>query len=169
MPAKLRGKWALGITPRNFTWILKDKLAVCERPGGYGDNHRRVRRQEEIIWIRENGFGCLISIIAAPSNLHNYDELGVTYRHRPLANAEDLDGYLRVLYPELRDLLASNVKVVVHGEEVGDRLLGIMGGFIRWSGLVEDGSQAITVSERIAGHQLDPSARALILRVHELR
>ena len=169
VPAKLRGKWALGITPRNFTWILKDKLAICERPGGYGDNHRRVRRQEEIIWIRENGFGCLVSIIPAPSNLHNYEELGVTYRHRPLAAADDIDSYLRVLYPELRDLLANNVKIIVHGEEVGDRLLGIMGGFIRWSGLVEDGSQAITVSERIAGHQLDPSARELILRVHELR
>ena len=26
MPPKLRGKWALGITPRHFTWILKDKL-----------------------------------------------------------------------------------------------------------------------------------------------
>ena len=75
MPPRLRGKWALGITPRNFTWFMKDKLAVCERPGGYGDNHRRVRRQEEIIWLRENGFGCLISIIPAPHNLHNYDEL----------------------------------------------------------------------------------------------
>ena len=73
MPPRLRGKWALGITPRNFTWIMKDKLAICERPGGYGDNHRRVRRQEEIIWLRENGFGCLVSIIPAPHNLHNYD------------------------------------------------------------------------------------------------
>ena len=54
MPPKLRGKWALGITPRNFTWVIKDCLAICERPGGYGDNHRRVRRQEEIIWLREN-------------------------------------------------------------------------------------------------------------------
>ena len=34
MPPKLRGKWALGITPRHFTWILKDKLAICERPAG---------------------------------------------------------------------------------------------------------------------------------------
>ena len=88
MPPRLRGKWALGITPRNFTWFMKDKLAVCERPGGYGDNHRRVRRQEEIIWLRENGFGCLISIIPAPHNLHNYDELGpavpapAVHRHR---------------------------------------------------------------------------------------
>ena len=63
MPVK--GKWAQGIQPRNFAWILKDRLAVCERPGGYGANHRRVRRQEEIIWIREQGFTHVISLIAA--------------------------------------------------------------------------------------------------------
>ena len=28
MPPKLRGKWAQGIQPRSFTWILKDKLAI---------------------------------------------------------------------------------------------------------------------------------------------
>ena len=68
------------------------RIAICERPGGYGDNHRRVRRQEEIIWIRENGFGCVISLIPAPHNLHNYDELGVPYRHRPFTGtgADDL-------------------------------------------------------------------------------
>jgi hypothetical protein len=34
-----KGKWAQGITPRNFVWVLKDRLAVCERPGGYGQKH----------------------------------------------------------------------------------------------------------------------------------
>ena len=102
MPPKLRGKWALGITPRNFTWILKDRLAVCERPGGYGDNHRRVRRQEEIIWIRENHFGCVVSIITAPHNLHNYDELNLPYIHRPLTGADDIDPWLRSFYTELQ-------------------------------------------------------------------
>ena len=101
MATKLRGRWALGITPRHFTWILKDKLAICERPGGYGDNHRRVRRQEEIIWIRENGFGCVISIIPAPHNLHNYEELGVSRtRHRPF-NGRRPDAWLRGFYREI--------------------------------------------------------------------
>ena len=62
-------------------------LAVCERPGGYGANHRRVRRQEEIIWIREQGFTCVISLIPSPHNLHNYEELGVAYRHLPFGAA----------------------------------------------------------------------------------
>ena len=157
MATRLRGRWALGITPRNFTWILKDKLAICERPGGYGENHRRVRRQEEIIWIRENGFGCVISIIPAPHNLHNYDELGVTSRHRPF-NGEELEHWLKGFYRELAELLKANVKVIVHGEEVGDRIVGIIGGYIRWAGLVDDDTQAITVTERLAGRQLDPFA-----------
>jgi hypothetical protein len=169
VPPKLRGKWALGITPRNFTWILRDKLAVCERPGGYGTNHRRVRRQEEIIWIRENGFGALISIIPAPHNLHNYEELGVPFRHRPYGAGDDLDLWHRTFFTELAELQREQVKVVVHGEEVGDRIMGIMGGYIRWSGLVDDGSQAIEVTERLAGRQLDPPARELILRAHTLR
>ena len=159
MAPRLRGKWALGITPRNFTWVLKDKMAICERPGGVGDNHRRVRRQEEIIWLRENGFGCVVSIIAAPHNLHNYDELQLPYRHRPF-NAEHPDPYLKALYTEIHELLKHDTKIMVHADELGDRLIGVMGGYIRWSGLVDEPTHAIQVTERIAGRQLDPFARA---------
>ena len=166
MPVK--GKWAQGIQPRNFAWILKDRLAVCERPGGYGANHRRVRRQEEIIWIRENGFGCVISLIPAPHNLHNYDELGVASRHRPF-NVDDVDSWLRAFYRELHELLKSGTKVIVHGEEVGDRIVGVMGGYIRWAGLVDDDTKAITITERIASRQLDPFARSIILNATKLR
>jgi len=114
MPPRLRGKGALGITPRNFTWILKDKLAVCGRPGGYGDNHRRVRRHEEIIWIRENGFGCVISMIPAPHNLHNYDELGVVYRHRPFTGLDDLGQWPTAFYREIDQMLLEGTKVIIH-------------------------------------------------------
>jgi hypothetical protein len=168
MSPRLRGKWALGITPRHFTWIMKDKLAICERPGGYGENHRRVRRQEEIIWLRENGFGCVISIIAAPHNLHNYDELQLPARHRPF-NADHLDTYLKGLYTEIDDLVSHGTTVVVHGDEVGDRIVGVMGGYIRWAGLIEDPTQAIQVTERLSGRQLDPFGRGIIMRADELR
>ena len=168
MPPRLRGKWALGITPRNFTWFMKDKLAVCERPGGYGDNHRRVRRQEEIIWLRENGFGCVISIIPAPHNLHNYDELGLPYLHRPFTGVDDLGLWLKSFYTELSGLLEQSTKVMVHNESVDDRVIGILGGYIRWSGMVDDSSMAINLTERIAKRQLDPFAREVILMAHEL-
>jgi hypothetical protein len=123
---------------------------------------------EEIIWIRENGFGCVLSIIAAPHNLHNYDELGVPYRHRPF-NGDHTDAYLKSLYGELRELSRHGTKVLVHGDEVGDRIIGIMGGYIRWSGLVDEPTKAIQVTERLAGRQLDPWAREVILRADQLR
>ena len=114
-----KGKWAQGITPRNFVWVLKDRLAICERPGGYGANHRRVRRQEEIIWIREQGFTHVISLIAAPHNLHNYDELGVAWLHRPQQPHDDPVEFQLALYTEVRDLLAKGEKLLIHQEEVG--------------------------------------------------
>jgi hypothetical protein len=169
MASRAKGKWAQGIQPRNFAWVIKDKLAVCERPGGYGVNHRRVRRQEEIIWIREQGFGCVVSIIPSPHNLHNYDELGVTYLHRPYGPTDDSRTVLSALYPELHSMMAGGHKVIVHGEEVGDRVAGLVGGYIRWAGLVPEGPQAISITERITGRQLDPLGRSLIQLAAELR
>ena len=164
----VKGKWAQGIKPRNFTWIIKDQLAVCERPGGYGQNHRKVRRQEEIIWIREQEFACVFSLIPAPHNLHNYDELGLHYLHRPFTGTDDLGHWLKAFYTELHGMLEASTKVIAHNESVDDRIIGIMGGYIRWSGMVEDPNMAINLTERIAKRQLDPFAREVILMASDL-
>jgi hypothetical protein len=57
----------------------------------------------------------------------------------------------------------------VHGEELGDRIVGIMGGYIRWAGLVDDDTKAIAVTERLTGRQLDPWARDVVMRAPALR
>jgi hypothetical protein len=158
----MKGKWAQGIRPRNFSWVLKDKLAVCERPGGYGANHRRVRRQEEIIWIREQGFTCVISLIPSPHNLHNYTELDVTWRHRPFGVHDDARERLAELFPELRQLVADGGRVLVHGDELGDRISGIMAGYLLWSGLVPHGPEATSLTERILHRQIGPVGRELV-------
>jgi len=53
--------------------------------------------------------------------------------------------------------------------ELGDRIVGIMGGYIRWSGLVSDATKTIEVTERLTGRQLDPFARDVIMHAAELR
>src|SRR6187402_762214 len=157
-----KGKWAQGIKPRNFAWVITDKLAVCERPGGYGANHRRVRRQEEIIWIREQGFTRVISLIPSPHNLHNYDELGVAWLHRPFPPHEPNDQFLAQVLPELRDLLGNGERVLVHQDELGDRVQGTMAAFLRWTGMIDDAPTAVTVIERLLGRQLGPLGRELV-------
>lgn len=158
----MKGKWAQGITPRHFSWIIKGKLAICERPGGYGDNHRKVRRQEEIIWIREQGFTKVISLIPSPHNLHNYDELGVGWQHRPFPPGAEVSPFLSSFYPELKRLVEGGGKVVVHQEELGDRVCGLMAGYLVWDGLVDSGPRAISVIERITQRQLGPVGRELV-------
>ena len=164
----MKGKWAQGIKPRNFAWIISDRLAICERPGGYGPNHRRVRRQEEIIWLREQGFTCVVSLIPSPHNLHNYDELGLPYVHRPFGPHEDARQVLGELYPEIKGMLATGQKVVVHQEEVGDRLAGVVAGYIRWSGMVPEGPEAIAIIEQITERQLGPVGRSLVALAAQL-
>ena len=157
----MKGKWALGIKPRNFTWIIKDQLAVCERPGGYGANHRRVRRQEEIIWIRENGFDVVMSLIPSPHNLHNYDELGVAWRHRPFGGSDEGARVQQAIYADLTALLDDGQRVLVHREELGDQVAGLVAGYLIHTDIVPTGPQAIQVVEQLLSRQMGPVGREL--------
>ena len=76
----------MGVAPRSLTWVIKDKLAVCERLGGYGTDHRPVRRIEEIIWFKRSEFTCLVSLIAGPQNVNEYQKEEVNYLHFPVSN-----------------------------------------------------------------------------------
>lgn len=158
----VKGKWAQGIQPRHFRWIIQDRLAVSERPGGYGANHRRLRRQEEIIWIRESGFSYVVSLIPSEHNLHSYDELGMPWKHWPFPPVAEDATVLSQIYPELRALLADDKKLLLHQEEMSDRLAGLIAGYLRWASLVPVPHQAITVVERILERQLGPDARELV-------
>lgn len=157
-----KGKWAQGIKPRNFAWLIKDRLAICERPGGYGPDHRRVRRQEEIIWIREQGFTRVISLIPSPHNLHNYDELGVSWLHVPFHKNDALSSMVEVFYPLLARESEDDGKVLVHMEELGDSISGLMAGYLVWCKLVPSGPQAVSIVEQITQRRMGPAGRALI-------
>jgi len=158
----VKGKWAQGIAPRNFAWIIKDQLAVSERPGGYARNHRRVRRQEEIIWIREQGFTRVISLLASPHNLHAYEELDVAWEHVPMGPHADTRAVLTELYPKVREWLGRGDKLLVHQEELGDRLQGVLAGYLVYAGLVPVPAEAISVVERINQRQMGPQGREVV-------
>ncbi len=157
-----KGKWAQGIQPRGFQWVIQDQLAICERPGGYGSNHRRVRRQEEVIWIRENDFAFVVSLIPSDHNLHSYDEQGMPWKHWPFSPSLDLDTALPQLYSELQVLLGDGKRLLLHMEEVGDRLAGLMAGYLRWTGMIPVTFDAIMVMERILGRQMGPAGRSIV-------
>ena len=158
----MKGKWAAGIAPRNFAWIIKDRLAVSERPGGYARSHRPVRRQEEIIWIREQGFARVVSLLTSPHNLHAYGELGVAWEHIPLPAHDDPRPVLNELYARLAEWMAKDDKILVHQEELSDRLQGVVAGYLVWAGLVPSSAHAISIVEQINQRQMGPPGRELV-------
>lgn len=164
----MKGKWAAGIVPRNFTWVIQDQLAVSERPGGFAPNHRRVRRQEEIIWLREQGFTRVVSLLPSPHNLAAYDEGQLPSSHFPLTPGGDARETLADLYPALRGWLGAGDRILLHQEELGDRVMGVVSGFLLWAGRLPEGPQAIAVVERLVGHQMGPEGRALVAQAQTL-
>ena len=158
----MRGKWAAGIVPRHFTWLIKEQLAVSERLGGYGSNHRRVRRQEEIIWVQNQGFTRIISLLPSPHNLHAYDELGVEWKHFPFGRVDDPATVLLPFWQDLRRHLAAGDKLLLHHEELGDRLSGTMAGYLVYTGMVPEAHKAIAVVEHLVHRQIGPSGRELV-------
>ncbi len=158
----MKGKWASGIAPRNFAWIIKDQLAVSERPGGYARSHRPVRRQEEIIWIREQGFNRVVSLLPSPHNLHAYDEAGVVSVHIPFGPHDSAPEVLTDLLPQLKGWLEAGERVLIHQEELSDRLQGISAGYLVYAGLVTDPAQAIAIVEQLNQRQMGPIGREVV-------
>jgi hypothetical protein len=160
----MKGKWARGIEPRMFCWVIKERMAACERPGGYARNHRKVRRLEELIWLREHGFTMIVSLLDSPHNLHAYDEMSMPHLQVPLGpGGSDLVNRLPEVFGTIADLLDDpEQRILVHLEEFGDRLCGVLSGYLLYAGLVETGPLAISVVERLTQRQLGPPGREIV-------
>ena len=164
----MTSKWAEGIKPRGFRWIITDRLGVCERPGGYGLGHRRVRRVEEIVWLCRNEIDLIVTMTAIPYNLHDYDEHGLAYVHMPFSDpASGVERYQQIL-ETIRDRTATE-RVVLHHEAIGDPVAGVVAGYLLWAGLVDTGPEAITITERLLERELGPSARKMVSMADGLR
>ncbi len=154
--------------PRHFAWIIKDRLAVCERLGGYGPSHRRVRRTEEIVWVKAQGFTCVVSTLASPHNLHVYDEAGLPSHHLPLGVQGDVAAGLQAVFVEVRARLVAGERVLVHDDDVGDRVQGVLAGYLVYAGLVAEQTRAIAMIERLLQRPIGPSGREVVTLAQRL-
>ena len=158
----MRGKWAAGIEPRNFTWVFRERLAVSERPGGSTLVHRKVRRDEELLWLKHQGFTRIISILPAMSNLSSYTEHGLKASHYALRQGPEQHHVLLACYDDLHKALTGTDVVLLHGDEVSDRLVGVIAGYLIFSGRCTSTTQAITMTERLFRRSIGPDGRALL-------
>ena len=77
-------RWQDGSRPHDFVWVIAGQLAVCERLGGVGDAHRKVRRQQELRWLANQGVASVLAVCADSPPFGDYDRAGIAWMHRPL-------------------------------------------------------------------------------------
>lgn len=149
-----------GLEPRGFTWVIAGRLAVAERVGGHGFQHRRVRREEEIAWLRGAGVNTVLSLLPGNQNLSAYAAAGLSAVHEPLAELEPAAADR--VFSALRSLLRDRRVVLVHRDTIDDAVAGILAGYLVYSGLVGDPIKATALIQEILRRPLGPEARAII-------
>ena len=135
VPAGMRGRWAQGLQPRYFTWVIKDRLGAGERPGrlrpqppqgappGRADLAQRQRLHARRLVAR---------LAAQPARVRRS---GRRLRARPArparrARAAARRRSTRTLTKLLDD---PDEKLYVHNEEFGDRVLGVLAGYLLYA------------------------------------
>lgn len=151
-----------GLKPRGFTWIISDRLAVSERIGGNGFQHRRVRREEEITWlVSEAKITCVVNLLPGNQNVGAYAAAGIRTISVPMTEMDK--SFPAKLYAGLDEALSDpHARVLVHREVIDDVLAGMLGGYLIVSGLLDDRILAAAIIQEILGRPLGPEGRALI-------
>jgi hypothetical protein len=151
-----------GLEPRNFRWVIKDRLATSERIGGYGFQHRRVRREEEIIWLQDHGVNSVLSFLSAQQSTSAFDLAGLKFSwYRVDDDIEPQD--MRPVFDALSAVLAPpGAVVLVHRDTIDDTLAGILAGYLIDSHMVDDPIVATDVIQQILGRAIGPEGRRLI-------
>ncbi len=151
------------LKPRGFKWIITSRLAVSERLGGQGVAHRKVRRQQEVVWLqKEAGITDVVTLSTNNQNIKVYQKSGFG-THRVPISPEVEETERRCLYDKLSELLSNpDSRVLVHGDVIDENVAGLMSGFLVATGLVPDPVNAVTIIEQILGRPLGARGRSLI-------
>ena len=151
-----------GLEPRDFCWVIKDRLAVSARIGGQGYQHRRVRREEEISWLVKAGFTAVVSLLAGAQNVKNYEEAGLAVHRAPVGLESEPEAVEKVFTVIGEALAPPDARVLMHRDYVDDAVAGVLAGYLVFSGMLDDPRLAVMAVEGAVGRQMSPDARALI-------
>ncbi len=151
-----------GIKPNDFHWIIEGRLAVSECIGGGGLTPRKIRREEEVQWLKSQGINSIFSLLDSDFNLKNYQEVGFRTYHFPLGEEIDKDS-LKIIFEAIKEALSDkDRKLLIHREILDEEIPGILAGYLIYSKLLKDPILARTILEKILEKPLSPKAIALI-------
>ncbi len=150
-----------GLEPRDFTWVISSRLAVSERIGGYGFQHRRVRREEEISWLADKGITSVLSLLEGNQNIAAYEAAGMAAYHEPFVDLEreTVERVFNTIHGALAD---RKTVLLIHRDIIDDALAGVLAGYLVFSRLISDPILATATIQEILRRPLGPEARSII-------
>ena len=154
-----------GLEPRGFRWVITGRLAVSERIGGSGFQHRRVRREEEIRWLGERGINTILSFLASGQNRSalrrgGFSGSSTTPWMGCRRKSDEIDAHLRSdgrCSRRPRSMCPG-----AHRDTIDETMSGLLAGYLVHSGLVDDPIVATSLIQEILGRPLGPEGRRLI-------
>ncbi len=155
-------KKSTGLEPRGFRWVIKGKLATSERIGGYGFQHRRVRREEEVIWLRDHGINSVLSLLPSQQSTSAFDSIGLRFMWCRVSDDIEPEETRPVFDALSRMLAPAGAVVLVHRDTIDDTLAGLLAGYLIDTRMVDDPIVATDVIQRILGRAIGPEGRRLI-------
>lgn len=158
-------KKSTGLEPRGFRWVITDRMAVSERVGGYGFQHRKVRREEEIVWLKDHGVNTIVVLLGPSQGASPYEASGM--RMASLDVPQDVEPEdAQVVFELLEEVMADEAAVaLVHRDTIDDTLAGLLAGYLIHSAMVDDPIVATDVIQRILGRAIGPEGRRLIPQI----
>jgi hypothetical protein len=151
--------------PRAYAWILPGRLAVGERPGGGGSNHRRARREAEQAWWRDRGVTAIVSGMKSRHGLVEYALDDFAIRWHPLIDPQQAADELPRLVASVRALLDEDGRsVLVHVNRANEWLAGVDAA-LRLDLGIADGLEDAAAQAEADGFPVGPLARLLAATV----
>lgn len=151
-----------GLEPRGFRWVITGQLAVSERIGGYGFQHRKVRREEEIVWLQDHGVNTVVSLLGGNQNAMAYELAGLRFFGIDVDTDVEPEEAIPVFELLGEAMAPDDAVVLVHRDTIDDMLGGLLAGYLIHSGRLEDPIVATDVIQRILGRAIGPEGRRLI-------
>ncbi len=152
-----------GLEPRGFRWVIAGRFAVSDRIGGSGFQHRRVRREEEIAWLKDQGINTILTLLPAGQNKTAYEEADFRVVVHTVEGAPYEIDDVGAVFSAMDDALnVPGASVLLHRDTIDETVAGLLAGYLVHCDLVADPIIATSVIQEILGRPLGPEGRGLI-------
>ena len=69
---------------------------------------------------------------------------------------------------DIDDSLSAGLRILVHQDELGDRVMGVVAGYLVWSNRLPNQPQAVALMEHVCGHAMGEPGRELLAALEGL-